>query len=610
MPPCIPPLVILVLFWLLLIYQLSVQWSIYEQYHYAWAVPFLCVYFLWRRWSSGYRWPVAGRKLRCRSKVLLLAWFTSRPLVASIGDRLLALGYSRPDRCAWQPSATLNTSPNLQSATFNLQANPSPSSPIAPQIHSSTAALALLAFAAFLYAPTRWLHEANPIWRVTSLLWGLETITLTLCTLYLLKGTASLRRYWLPVVFFLFAVPWPSGLENFVVQSMTRLNTSAAVETLGLMGVPALQLGNVIETAGGHVGIDEACSGIRSLQATLMVSTFLGEFYSLSVRRRVLCVFTGSVVSFLCNLGRTTLLACVAAEKGLPALGNWHDPAGISVLVASFLLLWLVTRLLVARRPRGDEAEVISRHATTILRTRAEDRSAQAVALRQNRAHAAHRFSRHLGPALAICFVSAEIGTELWYRIHERQVSQSVDWSLNPQPQIPGFHCVELRPEILAQFQADEATEARWRDPSGAAGQLFYFRWLPAHSLRKRAWIQLAKSHEPERCLTGLGMSRKADFGRVKVSVQDLNLVLQHYAFVMEGRPLHVFYGTYEDFSGTDQLAPRREDTGSRLAASLAGSRNHGQRLLEVALFDIDSPEDAKAALRNLLPRLLQFDSG
>ena len=66
-------------------------------------------------------------------------------------------------------------------------------------------------------------------------------------------------------------------IEQPVIQGLTRLNTALTVEILGLLGIPAVPQGNVIELATGSVGIDEACSGIRSLQATLMISLFLGE---------------------------------------------------------------------------------------------------------------------------------------------------------------------------------------------------------------------------------------------------------------------------------------------------------------------------------------------
>jgi len=36
-------------YWLALIYQLGAQWSVYEQYSYGWAVPFLCAFLVWQR---------------------------------------------------------------------------------------------------------------------------------------------------------------------------------------------------------------------------------------------------------------------------------------------------------------------------------------------------------------------------------------------------------------------------------------------------------------------------------------------------------------------------------------------------------------------------------
>lgn len=39
--------------WLPVLWPLGGQWSICDQYHYGWAVPFLCAYLFWKRWSSG-----------------------------------------------------------------------------------------------------------------------------------------------------------------------------------------------------------------------------------------------------------------------------------------------------------------------------------------------------------------------------------------------------------------------------------------------------------------------------------------------------------------------------------------------------------------------------
>ncbi len=531
-------LIILGCWWLLLIRALSIQWSIYEAYHYAWAVPFLCIYLLWRRCGVvDIRVVGAGDVAHRRSSV-------------------------------FPPGAS-------RAAPFTIGPRPP---------NGRAVALVLLLVVAVLWAPTRWLHEANPIWRLTSLAWSVECITLTLCGVYLVLGDSWVRRVWFPTAFFLFAVPWPSGLEHGVVQAMTRIISSTAVELLGALGIPALRHGNVIETALGGVGIDEACSGIRSLQATLMLAAFFGEFYSLTVRRRVLCIVAGCLVSFISNLGRNTLLAGLVAEKGPAALARWHDLGGTSVLVAAFAALWLLASSL---SPGHRPATV--RPAEPLGR-------------------AALRSGLWLPVGLAFWLALVELGTEFWYRSHEHTRSPSVSWGADPDPTIPGLERCEMRADILAQFSADQALEARWRDPSGITGQLYYFRWLPARSMKQRAEIQLAKMHGPEGCLPGLGMVLKSDNGIVTTRIQDRNLPLRHYVFAAGDRPIHVFFGIYEDSDGGQALALRRDDVWTRIAAAAAGSRNYGQRFLEIALFDIDEPVEARAILCDLLPRLLRVE--
>jgi hypothetical protein len=71
-----------------------------------------------------------------------------------------------------------------------------------------------------------------------------------------------------------------------------ELATSVTVELLTLFHFP-VQHGNVIEVRTGFLGVDEACSGRRSLQATLMVSLFLGELYRASWIPRAILILIG-----------------------------------------------------------------------------------------------------------------------------------------------------------------------------------------------------------------------------------------------------------------------------------------------------------------------------
>src|SRR6266567_8943387 len=67
----------------------------------------------------------------------------------------------------------------------------------------------LVIFLALLYAPTRWLHEANPVWRLTSLLLTLEVIGITFLVLHLIAEANAQ----IPLPSSLF--PLPSPLFSF-----------------------------------------------------------------------------------------------------------------------------------------------------------------------------------------------------------------------------------------------------------------------------------------------------------------------------------------------------------------------------------------------------------
>ena len=68
-----------------------------------------------------------------------------------------------------------------------------------------------------------------------------------------------------------------------VVQGLMRADADVVVQILSAMGTIAIQRGNVIELSSGLVGLADACTGIRSLQSTLMISLFLGEYYRMNI---------------------------------------------------------------------------------------------------------------------------------------------------------------------------------------------------------------------------------------------------------------------------------------------------------------------------------------
>jgi exosortase len=125
--------------------------------------------------------------------------------------------------------------------------------------------------AGFALLPTWLVAQPNPDWRLISWLLAFEIVALSLCAIYFLGGRSWLRHFAFSICLILTAVPWPSAVEWIIVHGLTQAATAATVGSLNLFHISAVQHGNLIEVRTGLVGIDEACSGIRSLQATFMV---------------------------------------------------------------------------------------------------------------------------------------------------------------------------------------------------------------------------------------------------------------------------------------------------------------------------------------------------
>jgi exosortase len=475
--------------------------------------------------------------------------------------------------------------------------------------------MVLLTVFALLWLVTRFLHEASPIWRLTSWLLALESAGLIFVLVRLALGPAFLAHLAFPICFFFVAVPWPSQIEGPLIRWLTYANTALTVEAVGWFGVPAIQLGNVIEIGTGMVGIDEACSGIRSFQSTLMISLFLGELYRLNVSRRALLCLVGFGLALTFNFCRTLILVLVAANKGVAAIADWHDPAGASIMAACLVGLWAVglvfkrqgmkNTVTLGQRDNGLRDNGQWDHGTTGPRDfrtkRQQDHGPRTT-------DHGLRTIRRMAFALLVWLVLVEAGTEYWFRLHEKNEARVAEWAFNWPVNNPTFRRTEISEGLRGLMGSDKEEAGSWQEADGSQWQVFYFRWLPARWLYNRVKVQIAKTHSPERCIPAAGAALKSDLGSSILGInKDLNLPFHKYSFDVRGGPLHVFFMLAED-TETDTPPNLRRSHWQRLVAGLSGSRNYGQRSLEVAVWGYEDVQAAEAAVVRQLERLVRAE--
>jgi exosortase len=152
-----------------------------------------------------------------------------------------------------------------------------------------------------------------------------------------------------PILFLAIALPMPSFIYGPVVNGLQHQVATINVEILNIFGIPARRIGSLIQLPNGTVGVDEACSGIRSLQSTVMATLFIGY---LMLRSRFLqfALFTaGILLAVVGNVFRSLYLSLTANAKGVAAIEQVHDTAGWSILLFTAggvtLVAWLLAKL-------------------------------------------------------------------------------------------------------------------------------------------------------------------------------------------------------------------------------------------------------------------------
>ncbi|MFL6541725.1 MAG: exosortase/archaeosortase family protein [Chthoniobacterales bacterium] len=438
-------------------------------------------------------------------------------------------------------------------------------SPVPSRAVITAASIVLLA----LLLPIRLIEEANPDWRLLSWVFALVVVAYSLLQLARRGGVSWVRHFAFPVCFALIAVPWPVLLENAVVQTLTRTVAAVAVEIASWLGLGAYQLGNIIQLRNGFVGVDEACSGVRTLQTAIMVSLFLGELLRMTAARRVLFVVISCAWVFACNVARATTLVSIAGSRGMDALHDAHDTVGTIVLIAGLAGIAATGWLLHRPRTLGEAAS-----AGVSFRLRWVEVGAGLI-------------------WLGVIFAA----TEIWYRVHEQRLLARPAWRAEWPPNATSSPIADSTRTML---RYDEASSATWRTSSAQCWG-FFARWAP-----RRTAVQLVRSHSPEICLPATGRTFQGELPPFYLDAVHTSLAFRVYRFEQNAEPLFVFVCIQEDRFAVDNDAQTEWNARGRLLAAWTGRRNLGQHLLELALLGANDVAEAERVASNIVSAIVR----
>lgn len=330
--------------------------------------------------------------------------------------------------------------------------------PLATKVKPSF--IVLTGLTVFYMLPILLVQEANPDWNMLDWLLATAVVQVTLSLAWYAGGWPWCRHFFVPAALGLLAVPWPPPLEQSVMLDLMQAVTRIATQALDGLGVAAAQPDKVIELTSHLLGPDEACSGLHSFPAALVMAMVVGELRVLSIARRVALASASLVLALGTNVIRITFLTLLWAAQGAKTLATWHDPAGY--LTTAWLLgtvYWIGWRLAATNRaPIGGAAEL------------ARDTSAF------------RPFPVAASLVLASWVVSAETITWLWSWTHERSISPPhLAWTVSWPKDKQEFQPQRIPEGVWQLLRCDGGESGVWRRTDGSEWTMFFLKWLPAH---------------------------------------------------------------------------------------------------------------------------------
>ena len=529
------------LLWFILCRHLSGEWSVNEQYSYGWFVPFFAAYLFWLR-------------------------FEDRP-EPDFGSRIADCGLERS---------------SSESQISDIR-----------HPRSEIAAAALAATALLLLLPLRLFEVGNPDWRPLGWLHAFIVVALTLLLIWRLGGWPWLKHFAFPVSFILIAVPWISAVETPIVQGLMAIVAAVAAESLNLLGVPAQLEGNLIRVNAGLVGVNEACSGVRSLQTSLMIGLLFGELKRLAVSRRLVLLGGALAIALLCNFGRAFVLVWLSATRGPSAAEQWHDGLGYAIVGAVFV----GTMALAALLGRAEQKSGVTSQESAHTDDRPPMSRSRPLTSDHRPLTSGFRLPTFILLLPLLWLLAVEVSVEGWYRIHERNLVPAPQWTALPPATKPGFRNIEIDEVVRGTLRYDDGWQASWPLATAPAQKApgcvaFFFRWNEGGSSVVRA-----RSHRPDICLPSAGWQQLHDHGTATYSVGSFEIPFRYITFQPKGggAVAHTFFCLQEDLRRPRESRPDLELASgvqpdwsfkSRIRVVRNGVRNLGQQVLEVIIIN------------------------
>lgn len=159
-----------------------------------------------------------------------------------------------------------------------------------------------------------------------------------------------------PALIWMLSVPMFDAIHKMISTFLMNKVAIVVYYAFDVLGYAVVREGSILKLPLGDVGVEDACSGIRSLTACLFAGSFLGAVYFQQLWKKIFLVGTAMLFAFINNIFRSLFLTAWAYAKGPGGLddhvvilgmdmGNVHDFTGWVVLGLTVVCLLILVKL-------------------------------------------------------------------------------------------------------------------------------------------------------------------------------------------------------------------------------------------------------------------------
>lgn len=153
-------------------------------------------------------------------------------------------------------------------------------------------------------------------------------------------GKDVIKSIVFPLFLLFFMIPIPTSLLQIISLPLQLFATTVSAKIINLLSIPVYKVGNMLYFAQTQLEVTEACSGLHSIVAFILLSVIFAHLSGKRLIPNIIILASAIPIALITNIIRVSGTGILAHYYGSTvARGFLHEFSGLAVFAFGFLIL-------------------------------------------------------------------------------------------------------------------------------------------------------------------------------------------------------------------------------------------------------------------------------